>query len=316
MPPDLSIIIPSHRRADLLAACLRSVLHHTDRPLQIIVVDDASPDRLIERTARLFPAVDVIRLPKRSGFCAVVNAGLHAATASVVQVLNDDTEVQPGWADAPLRRFHNDEKTAAVAPLVLRWPHGQVIDSAGDEYDPGGFASSRGRGQRLSAQWLTPCEVFSAPGSAAFYRRDALLQVGGFPEPFIAYFDDIDVGFRLHNAGYTCWYEPTSRVLHHGSASHGRRPGRRLTEQLARNEERVFCRHLPRDRRAARLARHAAVLAAKALRRWADGSLAPFLMGRVRAWSEILSPKMEKQFARSCRHRTSSGRQRTAEASR
>jgi len=287
--PDLSIIIPSYSRADLLAACLLSILDHAETlQLQIIVVDDASADHRIFMTARAFPAVEVIRLTERAGFCAAINAGLSRAQADLVQVLNDDTEVTHGWCQAPLQRFHDNPQLGSVAPLVLQWANREKIDSAGDGYDPGGYAYSRGRNEWLSEHWLTGCEVFSAAGSAAFFRREALLKVGGFPEDFIAYFDDIEVGFKLRQAGYTCWYEPESKMLHHGSASHGRQPSRRLTEQLACNEERIFCRHLSSEHRWRQLSRHVAVLGAKAVRRWADGTLMPFCMGRVKAWSELL----------------------------
>ncbi len=286
---NLSIIIPSYSRADLLAACLRSILdcsEHTN--LQIIVVDDASADHRAFITARSFPGVEVIRLTERSGFCAAINAGLTRAQAQIVQVLNDDTEVTPGWYEAPLRRFHDHPQLGSIASLVLQWANPDKIDSAGDGYDPGGYAYSRGRGEWLSERWLTGSEVFSAAGSAAFFRRDALRNVSGFPEDFIAYFDDIEVGFKLRQAGYTCWYEPQSRVLHHGSASLGKRLSRRLTEQLACNEERVFCRHFSSENRWRQLTRHAAVLGAKAVRRWADGTLMPFCMGKVKAWGEML----------------------------
>lgn len=289
---DLSIIIPSYSRADLLTACLRSIVTHSGPlRLQVIVIDDASPRHVIFNVARAFPGLDVIRLTERSGFCTAVNVGLRYAKAPIVQVLNDDTEVLPDWYKAPLQRFQVNPRLGSIAPLVLQWKNPDIIDSAGDSYDFGGYAYSRGRGQRLSDPWLTPGDVFSAAGSAAFYRRDALLQVGGFPEDFIAYFDDVEVGFKLREAGYTCWYEPQSRVLHHGSASHGKRPGRKLTEQLACNEERVFCRHWGNDHRMTMLARHVTVLGAKAIRRWADGTLMPFCMGRVKAWRETLAKR-------------------------
>ena len=51
---DLSIIIPSHSRADLLTACLQSIHDHATHDLQVIVIDDASPHGHIERTARCF----------------------------------------------------------------------------------------------------------------------------------------------------------------------------------------------------------------------------------------------------------------------
>lgn len=289
---NLSIIIPSYSRADLLTACLRSIVTHSGPlRLQVIVIDDASPHHAIFNSARTFPGLDVLRLTERSGFCTAINVGLRYAKAPIVQVLNDDTEVQSGWYNAPLKRFQENPRLGSVAPLVLQWKNPDIIDSAGDNYDFGGFAYSRGKGQQLNHAWLTPGEVFSAAGSAAYYRRDALLHVGGFPEDFIAYFDDVEVGFKLREASYTCWYEPQSRVLHHGSASHGKRPGRKLTEQLACNEERVFCRHRGNDHRMTMLARHVTVLGAKAIRRWADGTLMPFCMGRVKAWREMLAKR-------------------------
>jgi GT2 family glycosyltransferase len=128
--------------------------------------------------------------------------------------------------------------------------------------------------------------VFGASGSSAFYRREALLQVGGFPEAFGAYFEDVDLAFRLHRAGYAVVYEPASRVYHHGSASYGR-PRQRLLEGQSRNEERVFWRNLPGRALLRALPAHLAVLAAKAWRRWHEGNLRPFLCGRLRLLGEL-----------------------------
>jgi GT2 family glycosyltransferase len=150
----------------------------------------------------------------------------------------------------------------------------------------GGVAGKRGHGQTLAAEYLRPRRVFGASASSAFYRRDALLRVGGFPEAFGAYFEDVDVAFRLHRAGYQVMYEPAARVFHRGSASHGR-TGRRLLEQQSRNEERVFWRNLPGPVLARALPRHLAVLAGKAWLRWRDGGLAPFLWGRLRLLGEV-----------------------------
>lgn len=290
----LSIIIPSHNRADLLSACLSSINQHAPPQTQVIVVDDASPGGSVGKVAQAFSNVDLITLTKNTGFCAAVNIGLQRARASLVQLLNDDTVVLPGWTKAPIQRLINDPAAASVAPLVLRWPDGTIIDSAGDEYDRGGFAYSRGKGQPINAAFLAATEVFSASGCGAFFKRDLLLKVGGFSERFRAYFDDVEVGARLRQLGYRCWYEPSSRILHHGSASHGKMPNRQLAEQIACNEERVFCQTLAADRKVKNAIRHGAVLSAKAWRRWADGTLAPFLTGRLRAWSEAalsVSPK-------------------------
>ena len=225
--------------------------------------------------------MEVVRLPRRRGFCGAANAGVRAARASVVELLNDDTEVTAGWAEAALGAFR-DPQVAAVAPLVLTWPGGTRVDSAGDRYYLGGVAGKRFHGENLGPRHLCPGPVFGASASSAFYRREVLNRVGAFPESFGAYFEDVDVAFRLHRAGYRVVFEPAARVLHRVSASHGR-PRRRLLEQQSRNEERVFWRNLPREALARALPWHLAVLAAKAWRRWREGNLLPFVRGRLRA---------------------------------
>jgi GT2 family glycosyltransferase len=280
----LSVVIPSHRRCDLLRICLQSIIRHAPPETEVVVIDDGSPGECVTAAARAFPAVQVIRFPRSRGFCEAVNAGIAAARGDIVELLNDDTEVTAGWGERALRCFA-DAAVAAVAPLVLWAADPRRVDSAGDRYFVGGVAGKRGHGEPLSDKHLRPSPVFGASGSSAFYRRDVLLQIGGFPD-FGAYFEDVDVAFRLHRAGYRVLYEPASRVLHRVSASYGR-PRRRLLEQQSCNEERVFWRNLPGRVLWRALPAHAAVLLAKAYRRWRCGELVPFVCGRLRLLKEL-----------------------------
>ena len=146
MPLRLSVVIPSYNRADLLRLCLESVRRHAPAGAEVVVVDDASPGGAVSAAARGFPGVRVLRLDRRGGFCAAANAGLRAATHPIAELLNDDTEVEAGWADAALRWFA-DPSVAAVPPLVLRHSGDGAppcIDSAGDRYFLGGVAGKRG----------------------------------------------------------------------------------------------------------------------------------------------------------------------------
>jgi GT2 family glycosyltransferase len=290
MAASLSIVIPSHCRVDLLRACLTSVTRHAPNDTEVVVVDDASPGEAVSACAAAFAGVSVLRLSRRRGFCAAANIGIHKAQNAIVELLNDDTEVTAGWAEAPLAAFA-DPTVAAVAPLVLYWPGGEVgaarIDTAGDQYYRGGIARKRGHGRILTSAYLHREKVFGASGSCAFYRREALQAVGGFPESFGAYFEDVDLSFRFHWAGFEIAYEPASRVLHHVGSSYGK-PCRRLLKQQARNEERVFWRNLPPRDLAGALPAHLAVVAAKAWRRWRAGELGPFLRGRLEVWGEAV----------------------------
>jgi GT2 family glycosyltransferase len=300
--PPLSVVIPTHNRPDLLRACLVSVTHHAPAGTEVLVVDDASPGAAASAVAAAFPGVRALRLPERRGFCVAANAGLAAAAAPVVELLNDDAEVCPGWAGAALAHFA-DPAVGAVAPLVLRWPGADAagvprIDSAGDRYFLGGVAAKRGHGEPLGPAHLVPCRVFGASGSSAFYRTAAARRVGGLPEEFGAYFEDVDLSFRLHRAGFAVVYEPASRVLHHVGASHGP-PRGTLLEQQSLNEERVFWRNVPARALPRAIPLHAAVLAAKAWRRCREGTLLPFLRGRLRLLGEL--PALLRHRRRLCK---------------
>jgi GT2 family glycosyltransferase len=125
--------------------------------------------------------------------------------------------------------------------------------------------------------------VFGASACAAFYRRAAILRAGGFPEHFKAYFEDVDLSFRLRRLGLEIVHEPDSVVWHRLSASYGRRPSRRILELQSCNEERVFWRNTRGAELARLLPRHTAVLAAKAIKRLSERTLLPWMLGRFRA---------------------------------
>jgi GT2 family glycosyltransferase len=284
MRPSLSIVVPSHNRPDLLLACLRSVRRHMPPGTRLLVVDDGSEGAAVSRVAEEFGAA-ALRLSRRRGYCVAANAGVALAQTDVVELLNDDTEVTAGWADAALARFA-DPRVVAVTPLVLRAGEPDVVDSAGDEYGLFGIARKRGHGERLGPAHLAAGPVFGASGSSSFFRREAFLRAGGLPEEFGAYFDDIDLSFRLRRAGGQVWYEPTSRVYHHVSASHGEPRGDLLAMQ-SRNEEWVWWRNLEGWQLLLGMPGHAAVLAGKALLRLREGRLGPWLRGRLAAWGSL-----------------------------
>jgi GT2 family glycosyltransferase len=268
----------------LLAEALGSVCRHAIPGTEILVVDDASPELIVTRVAARYPGVRSLRLPRRSGFCVSANHGIRAARAPIIEILNDDAAVMPGWAEAAMACFR-DPSVGAVAPLVVRTSDGR-IDSAGDSYYVGGVAAKRGCGQSLGSTALLPQAVFGASASSAFYRRNAFLSVGGFPESFHAYFDDVDLSFRLHRAGWKILFQPASLVRHRVSSSYGRSDGR-LLEQQSQNEERVFWRNLPVWALLAAMPKHLAVFLAKSTLRFQEGNLRYFLCGKLRILAEV-----------------------------
>src|SRR6185295_5126869 len=99
----------------------------------------------------------------------------RAARAPFVETLNNDTVVTENWVNGALRLFE-DPSVGSVAPLVWLYQQNGLIDSAGDTYHVCGWARNRNHKRVLSNELLEVMEVFGASASAAFFRRDALVQ--------------------------------------------------------------------------------------------------------------------------------------------
>jgi GT2 family glycosyltransferase len=234
------------------------------------------------------PEVRVVRLESNRGFVGAANAGIAEARGEIVQLLNNDTEVTPGWVEAGLAPFA-DPTVGSVAPLVLVRSDPSRVDSAGDSYSFVGWPCKRGHGQ-ATGLWedRAPDRVFGASGSSAFYRASALDRVGAYDPAFGSYYEDVDLAFRLRWAGYSCAFAPGSRILHEVSASydHGK-PA--LQRRMSRNAETLFWSNLPSAWLAAALIPHLVFILAQGLWRSLRGRGKPFLQGKLDALREIPS---------------------------
>ncbi len=216
---DLSVIIPTFTRFDSLTAALRSVVAQQGVEIEVVVVDNASPGRISDRLQDFGGPVRSIRLPRNLFYCGAVNAGVRESTGRNVAVLNDDASVAPGWAARALGILEEHSEVGSVASRVMSAHDSTVIDSLGDGLSLSGLPFNRGWGRQLLRSDLEQREVFSAAGSCAVYRRADFDQAGGFDEHFVAYLDDIDLGFRLQLLGRKCVYEPSCLAFHEGGGT-------------------------------------------------------------------------------------------------
>ncbi len=282
--PTLSIVIPTYNGRHLLDACLRSVkaCQPASSPIEVIVADDASTDGTVPWIDHHYPWVQVVSRKTNGGFCAAANGGIAAARGTFIQLLNNDAEVTPGWAEAGLRPF-DDPSVGSVAPLVLVRSDPSRVDSAGDGYAFFGWPFKRGHGEPAENWSRHPAdEVLGASGSSAIYRADVLKRLGGFDESFGSYYEDVDLAFRLRWAGYRCVFEPSCRVLHDVSATydHG---SPKLHRRMSRNAELIFWRNLPPWWIAAALVPHLVFLLAQLAWKSRHGRSTPFLRGKLDA---------------------------------
>ena len=167
--------------------------------------------------------------------------------------------------------------------LVLVRSDPSRVDSAGDAYTLAGWPTKRGHGQPTADWTERPLEdVFAASGSSAFYRAEAIRQVGGFDPLLGSYYEDVDLGFRLRWAGYRSVFDSRCRILHEISATYDHaHPG--LQRRIARNAELVFWSNLPARHLAAAILPHAALLITQAGWRVARLRFIPFFLGKIDA---------------------------------
>jgi GT2 family glycosyltransferase len=186
-----------------------------------MVVDNASPGRVCDMLARDYGnQVDVIRLASNTFYCGAANIGIAASDSEFVAILNDDCWVESDWVDQVISTFDVNPGAGSVASLVYRAGRAGRVDSAGAQLNLNGLACGIGWDKTDTELPKHSADVFSAAGACAAYRRSALACVGGFDEHFVAYYDDIDLGFRLQLAGHTCRFNPACRAHHVGGATH------------------------------------------------------------------------------------------------
>jgi GT2 family glycosyltransferase len=245
-PPDkpvrASIVIPSYRGRKVLPGCLDALAAQDMDAFEVIVVDDASGDGTAEWIEASFPWVRVLALPTNHDFCGAVNAGIRAARAPVVALLNDDTIPAPDWLSPLVERLEADDTLGFVASRMLSAKDPRIIDGAGDGYSRHGLAFRVGRGEEDDGRY-GPRPVLWASGGASAYRRSVLEDVGLLDESFQIYYEDVDIGLAAHSRGWRGQYVPASSVLHIGGVNDlSSERGARLT---TRNAIVVFAKHWP-----------------------------------------------------------------------
>ena len=222
-PPDplISVIIPNWNGAEHLPTCLDSLHDQTYSNVEIIVVDNASTDGSLELLAQDYSQVHVIKLPVNRGFTGACNAGLEAARADTLVLLNNDTEADRNWLAAVAAAFERHPEAGSVASKMLLFDRRDVFHTAGDYYRLDGTPGNRGVWQKDTGQYDREEYVFSACGGTAAYRRSMLEQIGFLDEAFFFSCEDLDLAWRAQLAGWRCIYAPEAIVYHKLQATGG-----------------------------------------------------------------------------------------------
>jgi len=197
--------------------CLESISWQTRGDYELVIVDNASRDKTLERV-ELSPfgriVSKVIANKENIGCAGGNNVGWRAASGKIIIFLNPDTVVEPRWLEE-LAGALEHEPQAAVAGCKIFYPNTRTLQHAGGIIHPNGMTTHRGNGEEDRGQYDEICEMDYVTGAAIAVRRDFLESVGGFDEEYFpAYFEESDLCYRARKRGKKVLYVPKAALYH------------------------------------------------------------------------------------------------------
>jgi len=300
-PVVVSVVIPNWNGAHHLPTCLDALRAQTYPQVEIIVADNASTDNSRALLAEQYPEVRVVALAENRGFTGACNAGMRAATGSVVVLLNNDTEADPSWLSEVVAALQRHPDAGMVASKMLLFDDRTRFHTAGDLYRVDGRLVNRGVWEQDVGQYEREEYVFSACGGSAAYRRTMLDDIGLLDDDFFFSAEDMDLAWRAQLAGYRCIYAPQAVVYHRLAATGG---GITASYYDGRNMIWILVKDYPAAlwrKHWLKIVRAQAALAWEALRAWRGAAARARLRGM--AASVLGLPKMLRK-----RHAVQRGR--------
>jgi len=209
----------------MLKRYLPSVVAHT-KGAEIIVADNGSTDNSLEVLAKEFPGVQTIVLDKNYGFAEGYNRAIAQVESEYVVLLNSDVEVTDDWLEPVLAYLDAHSDVAAVQPKVRSWlrrTHFEHAGAAGGYLSKLYFPYCRGRVlwhvEEDKGQYDTEAEVDWTSGACMCVRTKVYKECGGLDAAFFAHMEEIDLCWRMRNAGWRLVCLPQSVVYHLGGGA-------------------------------------------------------------------------------------------------
>ena len=211
-PSTVSVIVLTVLGQPHLADCLSSLRAQTypGEQIEILVVDNESPVDPAPLVEQYYPGARVVRVGKNAGFSGGNNVGARAATGEYLVFLNDDTRVHPDWL-RELVETAQRRRAASVGSRILSWD-GSLIDFVGGSVNCEGKGFQIDIGQPEAGRHGEERPLLFACGGAMLVRRDVFLESGGWDEGAFAYYEDVELGWRLWLLGHEVWFSPRSIV--------------------------------------------------------------------------------------------------------
>jgi GT2 family glycosyltransferase len=210
--PTLSVLIVAWNSREELARTLPALLPELAEGDELIVVDNDSDDGTAEAVRGLAPQARLIRTGRNLGFAGGCNAGAAEASGELLVILNPDAAPLPGFGQAIRGPWLQGRGWSAWQALVAD-AGGTRINSAGNPVHFTGIVWAGGHGRSM-AEAPPAGEVTALSGACLAIPLRTWREVGGFPDRFFLYHEDVDLSLRLRLRGGAIGIEPAAVVDH------------------------------------------------------------------------------------------------------
>jgi len=209
----------------LIRDCIRATLSQDIDNYTVTLTENGSGDSIEQEALTEFgdnPKFAYWDNGANLGFAGAHNLFISQSEAEIVVPLNPDTKMTPGYLGL-LAEVFSDPKVGAATGKMLRFERDAdgsfVLDGTGIEVSRARRGRERGQLQVDRRQFDNLRQIFGVSGTAPAYRKSALekirlFQREYFDEDFFAYWEDLDLSWRLRLAGYECVYVPDAVIYH------------------------------------------------------------------------------------------------------
>ena len=208
-PVTVTAIVVGYNHAHCLGRCFDSLMGSQGlAELQVIYVDNASEDSSVAATSWHDP-IQVVRNPHNVGFAAAVNQGVALARGHYVALVNPDTAIGPECLRALVDHLRRHPEVGLVGPILLDEEGHQQVSLA--PYPGVGALARRWLRRRADPgqTWLV--------GALVMAETALLQQLGGLDEKYFVYGEDMDLSFRVQQAGKQVRVERSVHIRHTGN---------------------------------------------------------------------------------------------------
>jgi len=220
--PLVSVISINYNHADVTCKMLESLTQVSYPNMEVIVIDNGSPEdpSVIPES---FPDITFIKTGENMGFAGANNLGICTSKGKYILLLNNDTITTPDFLEPLVAKMESDATIGAVSPKIRFFFKPNIIQFAGLTNINPYTVRSKGLGYGVEDKGQFDKDHLSAyaHGAAMMVSREVVEKVGLMSIAFFLYYEELDWGFRIRQAGYTIYYVHNSLIYHMESISTG-----------------------------------------------------------------------------------------------